>query len=49
MANYVVQSVNWANGDNGEITDAGAVTWGDGMTGTTGIVSAANSIVAAVG
>ena len=36
--NYVVSSLVW-NGDRG------AVTWGDGSTGTTGVVSAANSLV----
>jgi len=35
--NYVVQSVLWAN--------VGATTWGNGATGTTGTVSAANSLV----
>ncbi|MDI1271639.1 MAG: filamentous hemagglutinin N-terminal domain-containing protein, partial [Polaromonas sp.] len=40
--NYVVSSGYW---DNGAISDAGAVTWGDGATGTTGVVSAANSLV----
>ncbi len=40
--NYVVRSTNW---DNGGIVDAGAVTWGDGSTGTFGVVSAANSLV----
>jgi hypothetical protein len=40
--NYVVISPSW---DNGGITDAGAVTWGNGMGGTTGVVSAANSLV----
>ena len=40
--NYVVISPYW---DNGGITDAGAVTWGDGTNGTKGVVSAANSLV----
>jgi hypothetical protein len=39
--NYVVNSPYW---DNGEAVDAGAVTWGDGATGITGLVSAANSL-----
>ena len=39
---YVVRSHEW---DNGTITDAGAVTWGDGTTGITGVVSASNSLV----
>jgi hypothetical protein len=40
--NYVVRSPYW---DNGGVTDAGAATWGDGMTGVSGAVSAANSLV----
>lgn len=40
--NYVISSRDW---DNGSIVDAGAVTWGNGKTGTTGTVSPANSLV----
>ncbi|MFZ3150473.1 MAG: hypothetical protein WA116_02190 [Anaerolineaceae bacterium] len=40
--NYVVRSPNW---DNGAITDAGAITWGNGTSGTIGVVSAENSLV----
>jgi hypothetical protein len=40
--NYVVRSPYW---DNEGVVDAGAVTWGDGMSGITGVVSAANSLV----
>ena len=40
--NYVVSSPGW---DNGAATDAGAVTFGNGVTGVTGVVSAANSLV----
>lgn len=40
--NYVIRSQNWRNG---AVTRAGAVTWGDGTTGTTGAVSSANSLV----
>jgi hypothetical protein len=40
--NYVVASPYW---DNGLLTDIGAVTWGDGSTGTTGVVSSVNSLV----
>jgi filamentous hemagglutinin family protein len=40
--NYVVASNNW---NNGTITNAGAVTWGNGLTGVSGIVSATNSLV----
>ena len=39
--NYVVRSFNW----NGSL---GAVTWGNGTTGTSGVVSAANSLVGSV-
>ena len=42
--NYVVISPFW---DNGDIADAGAVTWGDGTDGTTGVVSVTNSLVGA--
>jgi hypothetical protein len=38
--NYVVVAHHW---QNGQIQLAGAVTWGDGSTGTTGLVSTANS------
>ena len=40
--NYVVQSPYW---DNGAATDAGAVTFGNGTTGVSGVVSSANSLV----
>jgi len=40
--NYVVRNPQW---DNGNIVDAGAVTLGDGTSGTTGVVSASNSLV----
>jgi hypothetical protein len=40
--NYVVASPYW---DNGSAADAGAVTWGSGTTGVSGVVSAANSLV----
>jgi hypothetical protein len=38
---YVVRSSSW---DHGAVADAGAVTWGDGMSGVHGVVSAANSL-----
>ncbi|WP_417385744.1 hypothetical protein [Gimesia sp.] len=41
-SNYVVSSTSW---DNGTVTDAGAVTFGDGTTGISGVVSATNSLV----
>ena len=41
--NFVVVSTNWDN--VGAVNDAGAVTWGNGTTGTNGTVSAANSLV----
>ena len=40
--NYVVLSRFW---DNGAATDAGAVTFGSGTTGISGVASAANSLV----
>jgi len=36
--NYVVSSLHWANG-------MGAVTWGNGATGISGVVNSANSLV----
>ncbi|QJE98928.1 hypothetical protein [Luteolibacter luteus] len=42
--NYVAVASFW---DRGVVTDAGAVTWGNGTTGTSGVVSAANSLVGA--
>jgi len=43
--NYVVSSYYW---DNGTIADAGAVTWGNGSTGISGIVSTINSLTGSV-
>lgn len=47
--NYVVNSYYWdcqsTLGCPGAISNAGAATWGNGTTGTTGFVSAANSLV----
>jgi hypothetical protein len=40
--NYVVNSPNW---DNGTVVDAGAVTWGSGISGVHGSVSQGNSLV----
>jgi hypothetical protein len=40
--NYVVRSSNW---DSGAITDVGAVTWGNGTSGISGVVSSSNSLV----
>jgi hypothetical protein len=42
--NYVVDSPNWG-GDGAALDGLGAVTWGNGATGTSGVVSAANSLV----
>ena len=42
--NYVVRSSVWDN-PTGPASDAGAATWGNGATGTTGTVSSANSLV----
>ena len=41
-SNYVVSSTEW---DRGAITNAGAVSWGDGFGGTVGTISTANSLV----
>src|SRR5690606_39927937 len=40
--NYVVRSSSW---DNGSATNAGAVTFGSGTSGVSGVVSASNSLV----
>lgn len=40
--NYIVASPSW---DNGNVVDAGAVTFGNGTTGIKGTVSASNSLV----
>lgn len=40
--NFVVTSPGW---DNGDATNAGAVTFGNGITGISGVVSAENSLV----
>lgn len=40
--NYLVGSPNW---DNGAVVNAGALTWGSGLTGVAGAVSSANSLV----
>jgi hypothetical protein len=39
---YVVSSPYW---DDGAVVDTGAVTWGNGTTGCTGVVSSTNSLV----
>jgi hypothetical protein len=44
-ANYVVDSPDWTNG---AALDAGAVTLGNGVSGTTGAVNGANSLVGTV-
>ena len=44
--NYVVISTSW---DNASASDAGAVTWGNGKTGVSGVVSASNSLVGSAG
>ncbi len=40
--NYVVNSQDW---DNGTITNAGAVTWGNGSSGTSGLIKTCNSVL----
>src|SRR6185295_3309133 len=42
--NYVIRSASWDN-PVGPVTDAGAVTWGNGDGSTTGVVAASNSLV----
>jgi hypothetical protein len=42
--NYVVSTDGW---DNGLVVDVGAVTWANGATGISGVVSTANSLVGA--
>jgi hypothetical protein len=42
--NYLVQSPLW---DRGAVADAGAVTWGRGVAGVKGVVTAANSLIGA--
>ena len=44
--NYVVASRNWRNGF---ASRSGAVTWGDGSSGSHGVVSPANSLVGSTG
>lgn len=41
--NYLVRSPHWSG--PGNVNYAGAVTWGNGVGGTTGVVSATNSLV----
>ncbi|KAA0133715.1 hypothetical protein FYZ48_23180 [Gimesia chilikensis] len=43
--NYVLTSPSW---DNGDLYNAGAVTFGDGTTGVTGVISAANSLIGTI-
>jgi hypothetical protein len=43
--NYVVRSPNWDNPSVAAGNTAGAATWGSGAGGTTGLVSAGNSLV----
>jgi hypothetical protein len=40
--NYVVRSTDW---DNGSVANAGAVTFGSGLSGVVGLVSSGNSLV----
>ncbi len=40
--NYVISSKGW---DKGTALNAGAITWGDGLGGTVGAISASNSLV----
>jgi len=43
--NYAVSSINWDAPGSRAIVDAGAVTWGNGVGGTVGLVDSANSLV----
>ena len=43
--NYLVPSPNW---DRGGVANAGAVTWGNGTTGSSGAISTANSLAGTV-
>jgi hypothetical protein len=45
--NYVVRSQNWDR-TGPAVVNAGAVTWGNGTAGTTGVVSGTNSLVGTV-
>ncbi len=40
--NYVVRNLNW---DNAGVADAGAVTWGNGSSGVSGVINSSNSLV----
>jgi hypothetical protein len=40
--NYVVRSPSW---DNGTFIDAGAATWGNGSSGTSGVIGSSNSLI----
>ena len=42
--NYVVSSFLWSN-PSGPISSVGAVTWGNGTTGITGLVTSSNSLI----
>ena len=43
--NYVVSSIDWDRPAPNGIGDAGAVTWGNGTTGVSGVISATNSLI----
>jgi hypothetical protein len=43
--NYVVASSGWANNSSTSSSPLGAATWGNGLTGISGTVSAANSLI----
>ena len=43
--NYIVRSTNWSNG---AVTNAGAVTWGNGSTGISGTISSSNSLIGSI-
>jgi len=43
--NYVVDSSNWTDNFSIPVASVGAVTWGNGATGITGVISAFNSLI----
>ncbi|MBF0461517.1 MAG: hypothetical protein HQL87_08985 [Magnetococcales bacterium] len=46
--NFIVLSPTWGEGTGASTSALGAVTWGNGSTGVSGVVSAANSLVGSV-
>src|SRR5581483_10922507 len=42
--NYLLRNINWDN-PTGPVVNVGAVTLGNGLSGTTGLVTATNSLI----